>query len=293
MDFEQLKIFIAVVEQGSFTKAAETLYISHSTTSRNVAALEGNLNVRLLIRDSRGLKLTEAGNLLYREGQVLLQKAQELEAAVQNAGSGVVGGLSVASVKLYSRELNDAYGQFVSSYPNVVLGIYHHELSEVFGLVSRGEEDLGITFSYSLPKELEDFEVRKVAQEKYCVVVSQAHQLASKKTVRASELREANYVSVGVQRSDFTRRLEEEILKDRPKSEILSVPTLESLFLQVRSGNGISLVPYPMAREYGENCAVLEVEDVDTRFDVVAFWRKDNENPSLPLFTKLIEKEHV
>ena len=291
MDLEQLRIFIAVVEHGSFTKAAETMYISHSTTSRNVSALEESLNVKLLIRDNRGLKLTEAGNLLYREGQLLLQKAEELETAVQNAGSGKAGGLAVASVKLYSRELNDAYGQFASSYPNVVLGIYHHELSEVFGLVNRDETDVGITFSYSLPKELENFEVRKVAQEKCCVVVSQSHTLASKKTVRVSELREVNYVSVGEQRSEFTRKLEEEILKDRPKSEILSVPTLESLFLQVRSGNGISLVPYPMAREYGENCAVLDVEDVDTRFDVVAFWRKDNENPSLPLFTELIAKE--
>lgn len=291
MDFEQLRIFIAVVEHGSFTKAAETMYISHSTTSRNVSALEESLNVRLLIRDSRGIKLTEAGNLLYHDGQILLQKAQELETAVKNAESGSEGGLSVASVKLYSRELSDAYGEFCFHYPNVVLGIYHHELSEVFSLVNRGEQDLGITFSYSLPKELEDFEVRKVTQEKYCVVVPRGHPLASKKTVRVSELREVNYVSVGLQRSEFTRNLEEEILKDRPKSEILSVPTLESLFLQVRSGNGISLVPYPMALEYGENCAVLDIEDIDTRFEIVVFWRKDNENPSLQHLTNLIEKE--
>ncbi len=291
MDFEQLRIFISVVEHGSFTKAAETMYISHSTTSRNVSALEESLNVKLLIRDSRGLKLTEAGNLLYREGQILLQKAGELETAVQNAGSGASGVLSVASVKLYSRELNNAYREFCSHYPDVVLGIYHHELSEVFGLVNRAEADLGITFSYSLPKELESFEIRKVAQEKCCVIVPQGHPLASKKTVRASELREVSYVSVGLQRSEFTRRLEEEILKDRPMNEILSVPTLESLFLQVRSGNGISIVPYPMALEYGENCSVLDIEDVDTRFDVVAFWRKDNENPSLPLFTELLAQE--
>lgn len=291
MDFEQLKIFISVVEHGSFTKAAETMYISHSTTSRNVSALEESLNVKLLIRDSRGLKLTEAGKLLFREGVNLLQKAQELETAVQNAVGGKAGGLSVASVKLYSRELNDAFGVFCSSYPNAPLGIYHHELSEVFGLVGRGEADLGVTFSYALPKEEENFVLCKVAEEKFCVVVSENHPLAQKKSVRANELRDVNYISVGLQRSEFTKKLEEEILKDRPAHEILSVPTLESLFLQVRSGNGISLVPYPMAREYGENCAVLDIEDVDTRFDVVAFWRKDNNNPSLPLFTKLLAKE--
>lgn len=291
MDFEQLKIFISVVEHGSFTKAAETMYISHSTTSRNVSALEESLNVKLLIRDSRGLKLTEAGNLLFREGVNLLQKAEELETAIQNTAGGKAGVLSVASVKLYSRELNDAFGGFCSSYPNAPLGIYQHELSEVFGLVGRGEADLGVTFSYALPKELENYMLCKVAEEKFCVVVSENNLLAQKKSVRANELRDVNYISVGLQRSEFTKKLEEEILKDRPMHEILSVPTLESLFLQVRSGNGISLVPYPMAREYGENCAVLDIEDVDTRFDVVAFWRKDNANPSLPLFTKLLTKE--
>ena len=291
MDFEQLKIFVSVVENGSFTKAAETMYISHSTTSRNVSALEESLGVKLLIRDSKGLKLTEAGSLLYREGTNLLKEAQDLETAVKNAVNGRAGELSVASVKLFSRQLNDAYGEFCSSYPGATLGIYQHELSEVFGLVGRGEADLGVSFSYSLPKETENYLICKVAEERFCVVVSQKHQLAQKKSVHANELHDVNYVSVGLQRSEFTRRLEDEILKNRSNNEILSIPTLESLFLQVRSGNGISLVPYPMAREYGEGCAVLDIDGVDTRFDVVVFWRKDNDNPLLPLFIKLIKKE--
>ena len=292
MDFEQLKIFVSVVEHGSFTKAAETMYISHSTTSRNVSALEESLDVKLLIRDSKGLKLTEAGGLLYREGTSLLQEAEKLETAVKNAVTGKAGELSVASVKLYSRELSEAYREFCSNYPSTTLGIYQHELSEVFGLVGRGEADLGVTFSYALPKESEKYVFGKVARERFCVVVSEKHPLAQKNSVRISELRDVNYVSVGEQRSEFTRNLEEEILKDRPRNEILSVPTLESLFLQVRSGNGISLVPYPMAREYGEGCAILELEDLDTRFDVVVFWRDDNDNPFLPLFLKLVEKEN-
>ena len=292
MDFEQLKIFVSVVEHGSFTKAAETMYISHSTTSRNVSALEESLNVKLLIRDSKGLKLTGAGSLLYREGMKLLQEAEKLELAVQNAVSDKADELSVVSVKLNSRELSDAYSEFCASYPAITLGIYHHELSEVLALVGRGEADLGVSFSYALPKEAESYRLCKVAEEKFCVVVSERHPLAQKKSVRANELRDLSYVSVGEQRSEFTRQLEEEILKDRPRNEILSVPTLESLFLQVRSGNGISLVPYPMAREYGEGCAILDLEDVDTRFEVVVFWRKDNDNPSLQLFMSRFNEEN-
>lgn len=286
MDFEQLKIFISVVDSGSFTKAAELLYISHSTTSRNVSALEEGLGTRLLDRDSRGLRLTQAGKLLYREGKLLLEKTEKLENKVRNAENGELGKLSVASVYLFSAELNELYGAFCSHYPEVVFAIYHNELSEVHSLVGKGEMDIGVTFSYALPKNPENFEFRSVAEEKFCVVCSDNHPLAVRKSVKASELSQENYVGVGEQRSGFTRRLEEEVLKNKPEREVLSVPTLESLFLQVRNGNGISLVPYPMAREFGKNCAVLDIEDVDTRFDIVVFWRKDSNNPSLPLFTQ-------
>ena len=290
MDYEQLRIFISVVENGSFTKAAETMYISHSTTSRNVSALEESLGTGLLIRDSRGLRLTEAGSLLFREGKLLLEKTEELENKVRNVESGETGKLSAASIFLCSGERSELFEGFCSKYPELVLGIYHHELSEVFSLVEKGGADLGVTFSYALPKDTESLEFRKVAEERFCAVCSETHPLAAKKSVKAAELRSENYVSVGEQRSGFAKKLEEEVLGDRLGSGVLSVPSLESLFLQVRSGNGVSLVPCPMARDFGKNCAVLDIEDVDTRFDVVVFWRKDNRNPSLPLFTKLLEK---
>lgn len=289
MNFDQLKIFISVVEYRSFTKAAESMYISHSTTSRSVAALEESIGVKLLERDSRSVKTTPAGDLLYKEGQVLLKKAEEIEEALKNAGNGLSGRLTVVSANLYSQALASCYKEFCSRYSEVIFGMYHKELSEILGQVSSGEADLGVTFSYILPDNIENFGIKRVAREKFCVVASAEHHLAQKKTVKASDLISENYVSVGEQRSGFTRKIEEAVLKDRAKSEILSVPTLESLFLQVGSGNGISLVPYPMAREYGANCAIIEVEDLDSDFDIVVFWRKNNENPSLPLFIEMIK----
>lgn len=288
MNFDQLKIFISVVEYSSFTKAAESMYISHSTTSRSVAALEESLGVKLLERDSRSVKLTTAGDILFREGQLLLKKTEELEEATKNAGNGLSGKLTVASPSLYCEALASCYKVFCSRYPEVVLGMYHRELSEIFGQVTSGEADLGVTFSYIIPDNLEDFEMRRIAHEKFCGITSADHPLSGRTSVKASDLSSSNYVSVGAQRSEFMRKIEEAFLQDRRKHEILSVPTLESLFLQVRSGNGVSLVPYPMAREYGANCTLLDIEDIDTRFDIVVFWRKNNENPSLPLFIDLL-----
>ena len=85
MELEKLRIFVAVAERGSFSRGARELYISHSTTSRAVAALEEELGVRLLERDNRVLGLTPAGQILLEEAKSLLDRADTLVRKVRDA----------------------------------------------------------------------------------------------------------------------------------------------------------------------------------------------------------------
>ena len=85
MELEKLRIFVAVAEQGSFSRAAQALYISHSTTSRAVAALEEELGLVLLERDNHVLGLTAAGRVLLQEGRALLEQAETLTERVRAA----------------------------------------------------------------------------------------------------------------------------------------------------------------------------------------------------------------
>ena len=85
MELEQLRIFLAVADTGSFTKGAGKLYISHSTTSRAVSALEDELGVRLFDRGNRIFSLTEAGKVLRDRAPGLLEAADELRESVRKA----------------------------------------------------------------------------------------------------------------------------------------------------------------------------------------------------------------
>lgn len=87
MELEQLRIFLAVAESHSFTAAARRLFVSHSTTSRAVAALEAELGVRLFDRDRRSVALTAAGRVLRQEAEALLRAADEAVAAVRTAAA--------------------------------------------------------------------------------------------------------------------------------------------------------------------------------------------------------------
>ena len=86
MELEKLRVFLAVAECRSFSLGAKKLYISHSTTSRAVTALEEELGVRLLRRDNRVLGLTAAGERLRIEAEALLRQADEAARRVREAG---------------------------------------------------------------------------------------------------------------------------------------------------------------------------------------------------------------
>lgn len=288
MNFEQLKIFLAVVDFKSFTKAADALYISHSTTSRNVAALEENMGVRLLVRDNRSVRLTPAGEILYREGQKLIKKIEGIEDAVRNAGLGLAGKITIASIDFYSENLIDSYSEFCRKYPDIVVGLYHRDVGEIWNQVNTGEADVGIGFSYSMPEDMDDFELRTLTRERFCLVAPLDHPLANRGKVRMSEVSDKNYISLSVANYDFIKKLDEQSRFAQAENNISVVPSVESLFLKVRSGSGISMVPYPIAQKYGEGCAILDVEDMDSTFDVIMLWRRDNLNPSLPLFVETI-----
>ena len=86
MELEHLRVFAAVADEGSFTGAARRLYISHSTVSRTVTALEEELGVRLVERDNRFIALTKAGAVLREEAGHLLSAASAAAARVKEAG---------------------------------------------------------------------------------------------------------------------------------------------------------------------------------------------------------------
>ena len=89
MQLEQLRIFCDAAERGSLSRTAAALYISHSTVSRAISALERELGTALLQRDSRGVSLTEAGRLMYEGGRELLSAAEKLEETVRNTGGKI------------------------------------------------------------------------------------------------------------------------------------------------------------------------------------------------------------
>jgi DNA-binding transcriptional LysR family regulator len=88
-----MEVFVRVVETGSFSAAARQLRVGQPAVSKTVAQLEGRLGVQLLLRSSRGLTPTEAGQNFYERAKRAIEEANEADLAATGAGAGLSGRL--------------------------------------------------------------------------------------------------------------------------------------------------------------------------------------------------------
>ena len=124
MDWDKLRIFHAAAEAGSFTHAGEKLDMSQSAVSRQVSALEQDLNVPLFHRHARGLILTEQGELLFRTAREVLVKLDQVKTRLVDTREKPSGNLRVTTtVGLGTSWLTSRVHEFVDLHPDVQLDL--------------------------------------------------------------------------------------------------------------------------------------------------------------------------
>jgi len=122
--FSDLEAFIAVVESGSFTAAAERLDVAKSAVSRRVTALEERLGVQLLRRTTRRLNLTETGKSFYEHSARILADLDEAEAAVLQQHGELRGNLRVAlPLSFGARHMYKPIAEFCRQHPRVTFDL--------------------------------------------------------------------------------------------------------------------------------------------------------------------------
>src|SRR5256886_2244896 len=132
MDWDKLKVFHAAAEAGSFTHAGEQLGLSQSAVSRQVSALEQELNVSLFHRHARGLILTEQGELLHRTAHDVFMKLEAARAKLTDSRERPNGDLRVTTTPgIGVHWLTPRLGEFIVPFPDIrpTLVATHEELA--------------------------------------------------------------------------------------------------------------------------------------------------------------------
>ena len=136
MLFRQMKYFIAVVERGSFTEAAEQCYISQSAVSQQIRALEKELGVELLHRENRRFTLTPAGEYFYSQSKGILKEVEDIRRETIRIGQDEESELRIGYLRCYSgQELHQAVAEFSQVYPEVSISIVNGTHEELYDLL--------------------------------------------------------------------------------------------------------------------------------------------------------------
>ena len=145
-----MEAFVRVVETGSFSAAARALNVGQPAVSKTIAQLEGRLGVRLLMRSTRGLSPTEAGQSFYDRARRAIEEADEAELVARGAGAGLTGRLRVCAAVTFARlHVVPRLPKFLAAHPGLTMDVVLDD--RAVDLVEEGV-DLGLRMGV-----LEDF----------------------------------------------------------------------------------------------------------------------------------------
>ena len=178
MDLSALQAFTEVARTGSFSEAAEALFLTQPAVSKRIAVLENELGARLFDRIGRRVAPTEAGTALLPRARRLLNDAADLKRLIADLEGSIGGTLIMAtSHHIGLHRLPPVLRQFVSDYPDVMLDIRFMDSEAACKSVLSGELQLAIV---TLPPtgELEKIAVTKVWPDPLVFATGPDHPLA-------------------------------------------------------------------------------------------------------------------
>jgi len=198
MEFAVIEAFVAVVEFGGFTRAAEALHLSQPALSRRIGLLENELRQPVVERGRRGVRLTDAGRTFLPHAQAALACLRDGAAAVQSLEAGDSGSLTLAIVgTLASTGLTAQLGRFHDAHPRLRVLLRTGNSAEVSGLVRRGEAALGLRY---VSDPAPDIVSRQLYEESLVVVAAAGHRLAAARRVAPQRLRQESWVAFPARR---------------------------------------------------------------------------------------------
>ena len=149
------RVFLAVAETGSISRAAERLYISQPAVSKSMKNLEDQLSVHLIGRTARGVELTEQGKLLYEHLREAFQSIRTAEDELRQASDLGIGELKIgASTSLCRNILLSYLTDFITRYPHIKVSITCHSTQTTVRKLEEGTIDIGLICETALPEKL-------------------------------------------------------------------------------------------------------------------------------------------
>ena len=259
MDWDKLKIFHAVAESGSFTKASTVLNLSQSAISRQIQTLENELKIHLFERHARGLVLTDNGEYLYKTAHEVISKLKDVEATLSDEKDKLNGKLTITTVVSFGTTwLTPRIKEFMALHPEIEIELIFDD--KELDLSTR-QADVAIRMRR--PKQLNLIQ-KKLIDLNYHIYGSTKYLEKYGHPKNIKDLDKHKFITYGrgapspVFNPDWALKLGS---KDKKKRKpVMKVNSVYGLLLAVQSGVGLAAIPDYIAHNVNNITKVLPNE---------------------------------
>ena len=285
MTTRQLYEFLVLSKLLSFSKAAQTLYISQSILTRHVQSMEAELQVRLFDRSTHGARLTEAGRILAMEASGLIDLCEKAEEIVQMQNLPLRGHIRIGcELEIsYAAHIRDFLAAFHNRYPDIELNI------EVIPTNTPPE----LTGAYDLlftpcdyPNLTPDVRRELIYSHGTYAVLPPEHKLMSQSLIALHQLSGETLV-VPYADEIFGPYAQNMLLVEKSTSGRISTvkaPNLSTALLLVSLGKGICIAPRYVKNMVPPSTFVIGISDRSARFNEYIYFNSASENGAAKLF---------
>lgn len=294
VSLDQLQQAITAADYGSFRQAAEALSIKQSTLSRSIQLLEHSFGANIFERSSGGVRATPAGRYFLRVARSIVEQLEALAATTRASGRGEAGRLAIGfCTSLAAGNLRVSLLGLLQKFPQIELATVERRRAHLMAALRNGVLDVliltGGTSSQNTSR-------KSLWNERVLVVLPAEHALAERETVYWTDLRDETVI---LSHYDPGREIEDLLVSklvspdDRPKiarhdisrgtvKSLVAMKVGISLVLESDVGATLSDIVYRELRD-GSGPSILSFS---------AYWEKDNENPALVTFLKLLSERY-
>lgn len=221
-----LKVFVEVADRGSFTKAAESLYISSTAIMKQMNILEEHIGLQLLIRTPRGIQLTEAGKSVYKDAKFMIQYSEEAIDRAYQAEAINRQTIRVGTSALYPcKNLMDLWGRISDEYPEFRLKVIPFEDTNT----GSAYRDIGkkydlITGIYDPAAAGGLCRFLELGNRRFCLAMSKKHRLSKKESISIPDLYGETLMIMKPGNSPINDKIRQDIEKGHPQIALADAP---------------------------------------------------------------------
>jgi DNA-binding transcriptional LysR family regulator len=266
-----LKYFVAVAEHQNFTRAAQELFVSQPTLSKQIAALERTLNAPLFHREHGGVRLTRAGQALLPYARRILATASDAEAAVGASSAELTIGFWLSPG---NGVLPAALARFAALHPGTSVALRRADWSEPWAGVEARRADLGLLWWPEGTRASAKLGQVLLTREQTVVALPATHPLAGKAELSPADLRDEVILDAP---PEWRRSLSSARMGKLGRG-VHVVRTIDETIEWVTSGLGVILVPSSLVAAHMPATVVARPLRGVPQTELVAVWRPQDES---------------